>query len=118
MADIHLNNIVVTEVIVAPDTRQDNVACEHLAWMQEEQLYKVKFAWSQFDRLPIACDHTRTTIKRDTTKGEDIPDIVPTAPEYGTHPRHQFFERECFRHIIIGPNVKPGNTIINLIFCC
>src|SRR6266568_529000 len=38
MADIHLNNIVVTEVIVAPDTRQDNVACEHLAWMQEEQL--------------------------------------------------------------------------------
>src|SRR6185312_15693905 len=118
MTDVHFNNIVITKIIITPDAREDDIACKHLAWMHEKECQEVKFAWCQFDGLPIICNNVRSSIKYDPTKCEDIRESVPIASQDGTHTRHQLLKCEWFGHIIVRPNIKSGNAVIDIVFCC
>ena len=66
------------------------------------------------DTMPETADN----LARDYQITREACDIFAMASQYGTYTRHQFFECERFGHVIISTNIKTGNTIINLFFCC
>src|SRR4051812_24665574 len=118
MAYVDLNDIIVANVIVAPDTGQDSIAFEYLAWMHKKAFQKFKLTRSQVYRALFTGYYARGPMERDTLKGEDIPDGFATPSQNCTHAGHQLLEDKWLGNVIVRPNIQPGNTILNVFFRC
>src|SRR5436190_14544912 len=111
MAYIDLDHIVITDVIVAPDTRQDCISRQHLSRMHHKKLQQVKLARRQLNDPTIAVDYAGATIERHSLKRQLFTKLQATPAQHCTYPCHQLLECKWLGHIIIGPNIQTSHAI-------
>src|SRR5215470_1454674 len=92
MAHIDFDDIVISNIVVAPDASQNSLALEHLAWMHQEKFQQFKLARGQIDVTLVARDKTCGTIQRYSLKCEHVANVLPLPPQHCPYPRHQLLK--------------------------
>src|SRR5258707_12581523 len=115
MAHIDLDDIVISNIVVAPDASQNSLALEHLARMHQEQFQQFKLARGQIDGTLVARDKTCGAIQRDSLKREYVAKVLSLPPQHCPHPRHQFLKSKRLGHIIVRTDIQSGYAVLDLV---
>src|SRR5258706_3514722 len=115
MAHIDLDDIVISNIVGAPDASQNSPALEHLARMHQEQFQQVKLARGQIDGTLVACDKTCDAIERDSLKREHVAKVLPLPPQHCPHPRHEFLKGKRLGHRIVRTDIQSGYAVLDIV---
>src|SRR5258708_29431395 len=118
MAQIELDDIVISNIVGAPDASQNSLALEHLARMHQEQFQQFKLARGQIDGTLIARDKTCGAIQRDSLKREHVANGLPLPPQHCPHPRHEFLKCKRLGHITVRTDLQSGYAVLDIVSGC
>ena len=115
VADVHVERIRREAEVVAPDALEDDRAREHLAGFvrnssSSANSVRVRSICSPPRRTSRVPGSSSRSAKRSTSSSR-----ADVRRRSARTPREQLLEREGLRHVVVGPGVETGDTVLDLV---
>src|SRR5438309_2638842 len=111
VAYMHVNDVSIAQIIVAPDPVEDNVAREHLSRMRQEKLKHLELTRRKLDKPPVPGHAPGLAVENKVTQAQRLLKIDAAPPQNGPRSRHQLLEGKRLDEVIVGPTVQPLHTV-------
>ena len=85
---MHVYDVRIAQVLVAPYAIEDNITGEYLAWVGEEKLQYIELTDGKLDGNPFAVNSARLPVHNDITHPQYLLQIDALSPQDGTCSSH------------------------------
>ena len=123
-ADVHVHDLHIAEVVLAPDPLQDLFTHQRDARVAEEQLHDLEFHLGQLDGLTGFQQHTAVLVQHKVPAGQGaqllggVPLFLTLGPVHPTaerlHTGQQLAHAEGFGHVIVGTDGQAADLVLLL----
>src|SRR6476661_488919 len=111
VADVDLDDVVVTVVVGVPDVLQDVGLAHHLAGVPHQVLQQPVLPRRELDRRVAAVNAASTRVEPEVSGGQDDRPLGRPSAYERTQPRHQHRERERLRQVVVGAEVERVDLV-------